>query len=419
MTILNNILTVAVREFRVMCTRYSILMVLCGGIFMYGLLYNYMYAPNVVRNAPVAVVDMSRTPLSRNYARMLDATPQAQVLTNNADLPAAKELMKRGEVVGIVYIPKDFDVRVGRGEESIYIMYSTTTAFLYYASMQEASAGAMLAVNDEVRPGQVVFLPQKDVQPIVQTGSINVVGTALYNYTDGYGTYLIPAVLMVVIFQTLVMVISMLSGKERENKFSSFALADSWEHPNKERLSTSIGVARGTVNMFSFSRMAAIVLGKTSVYLFFYALFSLFLLGLLPLVFQLPHLAHPVLIIQLMIPYIIATSFFALACSVFFSDSDAPLLMIAFFSVGLIFLSGVSYPLELMPWYWQWTHYLVPAAPGTLAFVKINSMGAGMAEISQQYIILWIQCGAYFVLACLAYRYNMKKAMKGIVSKAN
>lgn len=58
--------------------------------FLYGLLYNYMYAPNVVRNAPVAVVDMSQTPLSRHYSRLLDATPQAQVLTNNADLQAAK-----------------------------------------------------------------------------------------------------------------------------------------------------------------------------------------------------------------------------------------------------------------------------------------------------------------------------------------
>ena len=45
------------------------------------------------------------------------------------------------------------------------------------------------------------------------------VGTALYNYTDGYGTYLIPAVLMVVIFQTLIFVISMLSGKEREDVY--------------------------------------------------------------------------------------------------------------------------------------------------------------------------------------------------------
>jgi len=207
MTILNNILAVSWHEFRVMCTRYSILLVLSGGIFVYGLLYNYMYAPNVVRDAPVAVVDMSRTPLSRSYIRLLDATPQARVLTNNADLPAAKELMKYDEVVGIVYIPADFDARVGRGEEAIYIMYSTTTAFLYFASMQEASAGAMLAVNDDVRPEQVVFLPQDDIQSVVQTRSVDVVGTALYNYTDGYGTYLIPAVLMVVIFQTLIFVI--------------------------------------------------------------------------------------------------------------------------------------------------------------------------------------------------------------------
>ena len=40
MTILNNILAVSWHEFRVICTRYSILLVLSGGIFVYGLLYN-------------------------------------------------------------------------------------------------------------------------------------------------------------------------------------------------------------------------------------------------------------------------------------------------------------------------------------------------------------------------------------------
>ena len=307
--------------------------------------------------------------------RILDVTPYVK-----------EQLAKDEDPEGLNYLSPSYLSKV-----AIYIMYSTTTAFLYFASMQEASAGAMLAVNDDVRPEQVVFLPQDDIQSVVQTRSVDVVGTALYNYTDGYGTYLIPAVLMVVIFQTLIFVISMLSGKERET---------------------------GDILMFagpegrdlSFLRMASVVIGKSFTYLVFYALFSVFLLGLLPLVFQLPHLAYPWKIVALMIPYILATSFFGLACSLFFSDSDAPLLLVAFFSVGLIFLSGVSYPLELMPWYWQWIHYMVPAAPGTLAFVKINSMGASMSEISQQYIILWIQCAIYFVLACRAYRYNIKKA---------
>ena len=41
-----------------------------------------------------------------------------------------------------LHVPR-FDARVGR-EEAIYIMYSTTNGFPYFASMQEASAGAML-----------------------------------------------------------------------------------------------------------------------------------------------------------------------------------------------------------------------------------------------------------------------------------
>lgn len=235
----------------------------------------------------------------------------------------------------------------------------------------------------------LVFLPQQDVQQLTMTKSADVVGTALYNYTEGYGTYLIPAVLVIIIFQTLLMVIGMVSGDERNTgSIRNFA-----------------------VNGLSFGKMANIIIGKTFVYTMLYAVFSLFLLWLMPVVYQLPNIGNSFDIIAMLVPYLMATSFFGLAASVFFTDSEAPLLMIAFFSVGLIFLSGVSYPLELMPWYWRMAHFIFPAAPGALAFVKLNSMGATMAEIHVEYITLWVQCIVYFVLACLAYRYNIRKAM--------
>ena len=63
-------------EFKTISTSYAILLVLVGGIFLYGLLYNYMYAPDLVRNGPVVVVDDSKTDLSREYIRLLNATPQ-------------------------------------------------------------------------------------------------------------------------------------------------------------------------------------------------------------------------------------------------------------------------------------------------------------------------------------------------------
>ena len=112
-----------------------------------------------------------------------------------------------------------------------------------------------------------------------------------------------------------------------------------------------------------------------------------------------------------------ATSFLGLAASRYFTDSEAPLLMIAFFSVGLIFLSGVSYPMELMPWYWKIVHYILPAAPGTLAFVKLNSMGADMADIKPEYITLWIQTIVYFIISIWVYKSNLTSQKNNFSNK--
>lgn len=392
MKILNNIkagladISSIIRtEFKTIAGSFAIVLVLMGGIFMYGLLYNYMYAPDLVRNVPVVVVDNSKTALSREYIRLLNATPQVDVIATGEDNVQAKELMKMDEAAGILYLPYDFSDRVSRGDESVFIMYETTSAFLYYLAMQEASASSMLALNDRFRPEMLVFLPSEDAAQLASVQPINVVGTALYNYTEGYGTYLIPAVLIVIMFQTLLMVIGMVSGDERQ--FRSL-----------RNYSPSLGQAM------------RLVIGKTFVYMLLYAVFSLFLLGLIPLIFDLPDIGNVWNIIMLLIPFLMATSFFGLTASLFFTDSDAPLLMIAFFSVGLIFLSGVSYPLELMPWYWKLSHYLIPAAPATLAYVKLNSMGASMAGIHTEYITLWIQCVVYFLSACLVYRYNIRKS---------
>ena len=381
---LNNISSIILNEFKTISGSFAIVLVLMGGIFMYGLLYNYMYAPDVVRNVPVVVVDNSKTELSREYIRLLNATPQVDVIATGEDYPQAQELMKMDEVAGILYLPYDFTDRVSRGDESVFIMYETTNAFLNYLAMQEASAGSMLALNDRYRPEMVVFLPSQDAAQLSVAKPINVAGTALYNYTEGYGTYLIPAVLIVIMFQTLLMVIGMVSGEERQFKL--------------------LQVYRPT-----FGQAGRLVIGKTFVYMMLYAVFSLFLLGLIPLIFDLPDIGNVWNIIMLLIPFLMATSFFGLTASVIFTDSDAPLLMIAFLSVGLIFLSGVSYPLELMPWYWKLSHFLIPAAPATLAYVKLNSMGASMAEIHTEYVTLWVQCAVYFVSACWAYRYNIRK----------
>ena len=375
-------------EWKAIATNPAILLVLAGGIFLYGLLYNYMYAPNLVRKAPVAVVDLSHSALSREYVRWLDAAPQTSVYAQTPDILEAREWMKKGEVTGILYIPSDFETRVARGETSVFTLYAATDAFLNFKGLQEASSRVMLAVNDAHRRAGTVFLPPQGLLAVASSAPVSVSGTALYNYTEGYGSYLIPAVMIVIIFQTMLMVIAMLTGEEAEQQ-------------RKGIYSTG---AR------SLKDMLCIVSGRTFVYVMLYVVFSMFLLGLLPHIFSIPNIGSGWDIVTMMIPFLLATSFFALAVSRWFTDSEAPLLMIAFFSVGYIFLSGVSYPLELMPWYWQAAHYVFPVAPAVLAFVKLNSMGGSLADIWPQMLTLWIQVIIYGAWAVYTTRRVYKRS---------
>lgn len=391
MKLVCNILRVMAYELRSILRSLPVLLVMGGGVFLYGLLYNYMYSPNVLREVPVVVVDQNQTSLSRHYLQFLDATPQVSVHQHAPDMYEALQYMKHGDVYGILFLPTDFDERVGRGEVAVFLTHNITMTFLYDAALQEASSSALLALNDVVRPRQLVFLNPDAVPSIVATRSMGVQGVAMFNPLGGYADYLIPGVLMVIIFQTLLMVISMRCGREAElqmRPFLPFRNSGLW----------------GSVAV-------AIVVGKALVYVGLYSLFSVFLLGFLPLVFNLPHLADAWLLVQLMTPYFFATAFFGLACFPFFKDSDAPLLLIAFFSVGLLFLSGISYPLELMPWPWRFLHSLLPAPVGILAFVKANSMGASLADIQGEWLLLWLQCGVYFVMACWVYRRSLSSSL--------
>jgi len=387
----SSIATIIFREWRAISTNAAILLVLIGGIFAYGLLYNLMYAPNLVRKTPVAVVDNSHSALSREYIRLLNATPQASVYALTPNYLEAKEWLKQSKVDGILYLPADFDARVGRGEQSVFSVYAATDAFLNFKNLQEASSRVMLAVNDAHRAEGAVFLPPQGLLAVASSAPVNVAGTALYNYTEGYGSYLIPAVMIIIIFQTLLMVIGMVTGEEAErNRRPIFS--------KQSQLNMNLTWRQALYN----------VSGRTFVYVMLYFIFALFLLGLLPHFFSIPNIGNGLYIVLLLIPYLMATSFLGLAASRYFTDSEAPLLMIAFFSVGLIFLSGVSYPMELMPWYWKAAHYILPAALGTLAFVKLNSMGASMADIRPEYITLWIQVLIYFIISIWVYKKKLE-----------
>ena len=83
------------------------------------------------------------------------------------------------------------------------------------------------------------------------------------------------------------------------------------------------------------------------------------------------------------------------------------MLLIIFMSIPLLFMSGISWPLSNIPGVWQSVAYLFPSTFGIRAFVRINSMGASLEDVTYEYHMLWLQTAVYIIVACAVYRHQI------------
>ena len=368
---MSSIIKIISDTFKSIGTNIPILIVLILGNVGYGFLYNLLYNTNVYRNAPIAVVDMSQSDVSRRFTNYIDATQQVDVVLKTQNYYEAKQKLIENEIIGFLYIPSELKDNVMRGEQTECIIYGSTLSFLDYLNISESVNFASLEINSELLPDMLNSLNMIDLLFLVNDKAVNIVSEPLYNESEGYGTYLIPPVMVIIIFQTMMIVVCM-------NEINT-----------KRYLET---------------KKYKVILGKAFSYVMIYIIFSVFFLGLLPLIFHLPHLGNFQNIAIMMIPYLFASAFFALILSSFFTDAEMPLFFIVVMSVPLVFLTGISYPLELMPWHWKIFHYIIPVAPATMAFVKLDCMGAELIHIRPEMINLWSQCIVYYVIAILIKR---------------
>ena len=72
-------------------------------------------------------------------------------------------------------------------------------------------------------------------------------------------------------------------------------------------------------------------------------------------------------------------------------------------------LSGASLPKECIPDWLYTIGKIVPSSSGVDGFLRIQTMGATLSEVSGQVITLWILTGVYFCLACLGMRSILRR----------
>lgn len=351
----------------------------------YPLLYSWIYNNEVVREVPVAVVDNSHSQTSREFVRHVDASPDVRVAAWSNNLEEASRLVARQEVYGIILLPEDFDRQLGRMQQTHVSVYCNMGLMLTYKAIFQTCSAVAADMNSHIQIALSGNPTTREDQ--LTTHPMQVSDVPIFNNTGGYGNFILPGVLVLIIQQVMLLGIGIAYGTSYEKRrFSRLT-------PMYER---RFGLAR-------------IMIGRTMGFFVLFLLIAAWVLLAVPRMFHFVQMLHFSDFLLFVVPYLLACVFFATTFSFFIRQRENVMLLVVFTSVPFLFMSGVSWPKSNIPEVWQWFSWLFPSTFGIQGFIKMNTMGGVFGDIIPEIKGLWIQTVIYGVFATLVTRWQVKK----------
>ena len=350
---------------------------------LYPLLYSWAYSNELVREVPVAVVDLSHSHQSREFIREFDATPDAKVAYYCNSLDEARALVGKQVVHGVLYFPTDFQTNVLRMEQSHVGVYCDMSLMLAYKAIYQSAQAVASNMSSKMQIALSGNYTDREDQ--ISTKPLEFEEVPVFNPTGGYGSFLIPGVLILIIQQTMLLGIGLAAGTARESN----------------RYHDLVPVSRHYNGIFR------IVLGKSMAYFMIYAVIAAYLTIIVPRIFGFTSLLSGAPLLALMVPYILSCIFFGMMLSCLVRYRENVILLVVFTSLPFLFLSGISWPQSSIPGAWRSIATLLPSTFGIRGFIRINGMGATLSDIRLEYQALWVLTIVYFFATCLVYRFQI------------
>ncbi|MCD7971089.1 MAG: ABC transporter permease [Candidatus Azobacteroides sp.] len=378
------------QEFLYIFREPGVILIFFVATLLYPVLYGVIYHNEALHKIPIAVVDLSHGSQSRRFIRALNAAPELNVAYKCHSLEEAKDLFFRHKAHGIVLISGDFDRNINEGRQTFISGYFDMSSFLYYRNVLAPVTMISKEIGAEIMYENLVSGGMDDAQARATVNPLPYVGVPLFNSGGGFASFLLPAVFILILYQTLMLGINMLAGVY-------------WEEGKYRDLIPINKRYHGTLR---------IVLGKALCYFTIYLFLAFYVVGVAPRIFNLPHIGSPGTLFVFIIPFLLSTIFLSMTFSVVIRHMESAFLFLLFLTLPLLFLSGISWPQSNIPAFWKVISYLFPSTHGIQGYIRINTMGANLNEVSKEYFLLWLQVGVYFLTACLVYNHQIRLSAK-------
>jgi ABC-2 type transport system permease protein len=346
---------------------------------------------NTYSNIPVALVDADNSAASHQLVAQLmalNANASLMTLSSAATVDDARTLITRGQVYGAIIIPPGFGADQALGKQSNITVLSDnsipqismtmqgigTQVVGMLGSIQGARNVQLLSVqaNQTVDPRAVIAPYKADVQGTVG-GNLN------------YFNFIAPGLLMMIVMMGAMTGIPRAISHEKE-------------------IGTFDGILAAPVNDLS------IIMGKTiaqTVRGFIQGIIVLFIAILLFGV-TIQAASLPLAFVMLFLGIFSFIGLGILLTSLANNEETAMILMTVL-QFPMMFLTGVFFPIQQMPWFMQWLSQLLPLTYAVTAMRKVMILNASITDVLPEVVILVVFGAIMLAIAIPVFRRSMTR----------
>jgi ABC-2 type transport system permease protein len=363
-------------EWAAIRTDHGALMVLVLAVLVYPLVYPVPYLTEIMREVPVIAVDEDHSALSRQLVRMADATEAVRITGSVGAIAEAEDAVRRGRAGGVLVTPAGFERGVRRGKPVTVGAYADASYMLIYRQVLTglSQTAATLSAGIEIR--RLRAAGAADAAARSARDPLPLLVRPLYNEVGGYGHYVVPGVLVIVLQQTLLIGIGLLAGTTRER-----------------------GGAAGGAGRAGRGETLAGLAGRVGAYLSLYAIHALYVFGLVYRLLGLPLRGSALVLAAYLLPFLLAVILLGLTVARAFRTREAAIQTLLFTSLPAVFLAGFSWPFESIPGPLRAIASLLPSTLGVDGILRITQLGAGLGDVVRSWAWMWVLVLIFGVLA--------------------
>jgi ABC-2 type transport system permease protein len=276
--------------------------------------------------------------------RFAQASPRIEVALVTGDEAQAQQALLDGRVLGYALLPRDLKRRVVRSEEAVVPVYANGAYPLAAKQVQYGFAEAFGTVSAGVELRRLTAGGQSALQAQASRSPVNLQMQALFNPTEGYGSFVVAAVALIILQQTLLMGGALLVG--------------TWREQGRDGAPARTWLAR---------LLALCTLGWLS---------GLYYFGWIFVWHDYPRGGNPRGALALLAVFVPAVAGLAALLGWWLANRERAMQVVLFTSIPLAFVGGFSWPAEALPQLLQALRWLSPSTAAIQASLRLNQAGA-------------------------------------------